>query len=260
MATQVGRSLDEIVRDYMLEEERDSLHKYPFYLKYAISGLRDLTFDISGAPKKVQLEVDESTNVVALPPDFIKEIRVGVIIDGVFVSLGQNSDIIKKLDDCGNVATNQNNSTNLNTATTAQGFSVANTWHQHYRNGEVIGAYYGIGGHQGVGQFYINYDAGRIEFSTITNQSNVVLEYVSDLSTVNGDFRVHPFLEEPILNYIDWVSKRRKHKQYGAGMINDLQRKYVDSKIWAAIRIGSSTKAQVREVSKKNFTLAPKGL
>lgn len=259
MSTQVGRSLDEIVRDYMLEEERDSLHKYPFYINYAIKGLRELHFDISGAPKKVQLTVNTSTNVVDLPADFIKEIRVGIIVDGIFISLGENSDIVKKLDDCGNVTTNQNNTTG-NSVNSTQSFSIANTWHQHYRNGEVIGAYYGIGGQQVVGQFYINYDAGRIEFSTITNQADIILEYIADLSTVDGDFRVHPFLEEPIMNYIDWVSKRRKHKQYGAGVINDLQRKYVDSKIWAAIRLGSSTKAQVREISKKNFTLAPKGL
>lgn len=256
MSAQVGRTLDEIVRDYMLEEERDSLHKYPIYLNYAIRGLRELNWDVAGAPVKVQLDVTQSTNIVPLPSDFIKEIRVGVIVDGIFVSLGENSDIIKKINDCGNVSTS--NSTVDVGVSGGVGFS--NTWHQHYRNGEVIGAFYGVGGHQMYGEYYINYEDGRIELSSGTNQTTIVLEYLSDLSTIDGDFRVHPFLEEPLLNWIEWVSKRRKTRQYGAGVISDLQRKYVDSKIWAAIRIGSSSKAQIRETSKKNFTLAPKGL
>lgn len=259
MATQIGRSLDELVRDYMLEEERDSLHKYPYYLKYAIKGLRELTFDVSGAPKRLQLDVDTSTNTVRLPSDFIKEINVGVIVQGQYIMLGRNDNVIKKITDCGNVATNQNNTFETVTET-AGSYGIANTWHQHYRNGEVIGAYYGVGGQQSLGQFYINYEEGRIEFSTITSQAEIVLEYISDISSVDGDFRVHPYLEEPILNYIDWVSKRRKLKQYGMGTINALQAKYVDSKIWAAVRIGASSKEEIKATTKKNFTLAPKGL
>jgi len=256
MANQAILTLDDIVKAYMDEEERGSLHNYATYYRIALRGLKDLHFDTEGVPKIVQLEPD-TDNIVSLPEDFVKEVRVGIISStGQLIDMQRNDNIIQKLDDCGNIT----NASQGDITGTGLGFGVSNTYFNHFRNGEVIGGFYGIGGQQSTGTFKINHAAGRIELGTFTSQPTIILEYLANPQMIDKDFRVHPFLETPLLNYIDWVSKRRKHKQYSQGLINDLHRIYVDSKIWAAVRLGASSKSEIKYTTKKNFTLAPKGL
>ena len=72
-------TLMEIVKDFAIEEERDTRHKQAIFLHHAINAVRDLHYDISGVIKTVALNVDVSKNICNLPNDFMREIGVAVI-------------------------------------------------------------------------------------------------------------------------------------------------------------------------------------
>ena len=51
----------EIVKDFAIEEERDTRHKQAIFLHHAINAVRDLHYDISGVIKKF---IDRFTNLL----------------------------------------------------------------------------------------------------------------------------------------------------------------------------------------------------
>ena len=247
-------TLMEIVKDFAIEEERDTRHKQAIFLHHAINAVRDLHYDISGVIKTVALNVDVSKNICNLPNDFMREIGVAVIdASGNLVNLSHSPHIIFKIDDnCGNTTGGVPNSSGIDDV----GFYY-NTQAEHFRNGQNIGNWFGIGGQQAAGDYTINHAEKRIEFSSRTSQTYIVLKYLSEASQVNGQFEVHEYLREPIKNYIDWKDKERK-RYVSAGEKQELHRKYVVSKTWARMRLSSFDVEEAKEIAKVNFTQAPK--
>lgn len=252
-----GITISKIVDEYLIEEERDTKHNKYIYIQHAINGVEDLWFDVNGYPQYREIEVDQNTNTAPLPSDFIRDIGVAILdSNGNLMNLSRSPHkIFKKLDDCGDVSSTTNQA---GSGGYELGLAYGNTSFQHYRNGENIGNWFGIGGKQMAGDFRINKEEGRIELSTRTNQTTVILKYIAMPQQIGGQYIVHPYLKDPIKNYIDWASKRRKHKQYGANFINELHRRYVTSKNWARMRLSSFDLEEAKEIAKINFTQAPK--
>jgi len=248
-------TLTEIVRDYMMEEERDTRHKEAIYLHHAINGIRDLHYDVSGVVKSVALTVDTSKNICNLPDDFMREVGVAVIDgSGNLVNLSRSPHKIFKINDnCGNTTGGVPNSNGIDDL----GGGFYNTQAEHFRNGQNIGNWFGIGGQQATGDYTINHAEKRIEFSSRTSNSYIVLKYLSEASQVNGQFEVHEYLREPIKNYIEWKDKQRK-RYVGKGEVQFLHKQYVDSKTWARMRLSSFDLEEAKEIAKVNFSQAPK--
>lgn len=246
--------LIEIVKDYMIEEERNTLHKQDIYLHHAINAVRDLHYDVSGTINTVALSVDTQKNICNLPDDFMREVGVAVVDgSGNLVSLSRSPHKIFKLpDNCGNITAGAPSSNAIDEI----GFYY-NTQAEHFRNGQNIGNWFGIGGQQATGDYTINHKEKRIEFSSRTSQTYIILKYLSEASQVNGQFEVHEYLREPIKNYIEWKDKQRK-RYVSAGEKAELQRKYVVSKTWARMRLSSFDLEEAKEIAKVNFFQAPK--
>src|SRR3990167_3945386 len=94
--------LDDVIRELLVEQGKNTEHEYFRYLTLAISGLRNLNLDASGRPKAVLLPVNDNLTV-DLPEDYIKYIRIGLCDDGGrYHYLGYAPDMcmIRNVDDC----------------------------------------------------------------------------------------------------------------------------------------------------------------
>lgn len=76
----------------------------------------------------------------------------------------------------------------------------------NFRNGEVLGRFFGIGGgNSPAGYFKVNDKLGVIQIQNRCG-SSVILEYLADISLSEGDINVHPFLIQAIKRYLAWAS------------------------------------------------------
>lgn len=250
----IGISIREIVEDLLIQEDRNTTHKKKKYEHLAINGYRELSYDLNGYIKYEKLEVNTDNNTVNLPPDFIKEVGVAAInSDGKLITLSRNNKIFKDKDDCGNLI---NPVTRDDDMDTFSGF-VGNDIAQHWRNAQSTGNVFGNQPTQATGEFKINKQYGIIELGTYTSLTYIVLKYLADVEMINGDFLVHPFLREPIKNYIYWQDKAFS-PSISAGEKRELKRLYVQSKNWARMRFFSFSYDEAREISRKSFSQAPK--
>ena len=245
----VGIPLKHIVESFLIEEGQDSLHKFLPYLHLASDGLRELMWDVNGSTKIEELTLNNG--VATLPEDFVKEVRIAAVgWDGTLVALGRNNDIFKTTDSCGNYNTSEQ---------PLSGGIPMSISADHFSNGQYIGRYYGVGGRRTQGEFKINTLTGEIWFTDYTNTNcTIVLEYIGYMpERVGGQFMVHPFLKEPLMNWMAYASKRRLSST-PAGLTDYLFKRYVDSKNWARQRFWNMDYDQVIEAAQRNFSQAPK--
>lgn len=247
----VGIPLKHIVDSLLVEEGRDSKHKYLQYLHLANDGLRELKWDVNGTTKMTKLYPD-GQNIVNLPEDFVKEVRVSMVAsDGTLICLGRNEDIYKQLNDCGVYGGNQTQ--NFVGSDVVSQVDIAA---DHFSKGEYIGRDYGLGGRSTAGEYKINRSTGEIWLANSLNLDYIILEYIGYLpDRVNGQFIVHPFLKEPLMNWIHYASRRRVGSP---GEVDYLFDRYLASKQWARQRFWNMDFNEVLEIARKNFTQAPK--
>ena len=243
----LGIPLKEIVEDYMLEDERATKHKFPIYVKHAINAVKELHREVDGITKTKSLTLGRA-NTAPLPEDFIKLLRVFVVdSNGYITYLSENTAIYKGDDSCGN----------LISTPTQNGIGYSYLYSEHYRDGQDIGGYYGLGGGSTAGEYNINRGNGRMEFSSLFNASRVIIEYIGEPEPINGEFRVHPYLREAVKNYIQWKNVQRKTNSVSFGLIRALQDQYTDSMLQAKMNIFGEGLEDVVNATRINFRQIP---
>jgi hypothetical protein len=244
-------TLDQVVREYIIETDSQE-QKYFKYLQLAISGLRELNMDVSGAPKIVELDINSDTDTVVLPTDFIDYRFIGICgSDGQLHSLGLNNKtcLPSAINDCGEYSVNKQDSNN--------GISVDLT-SDHSRNGSIIGKFFGIGGGTNAnGEYKINKDQGTILVGVSSNVSSIILEYIADIDSVDGDFVVHPYLIEAIKGYI-YYKEREFNDKYPANTKILASKRYNILRRKVIARYTSFTKEEALQSIRKANKLAPK--
>lgn len=238
-------TLGELVQEYILQEGRDALHKYPVYLQYAIRGLKDLNNDVSGVPTVAVIPLDEM-NRGTLPKDMINVMKVGVLgTTGEVVQIYRNDNlaIIDGLVEC--------NSPMPQVIQQTQTIGYPNDWVGTTRSGEDIGRQYGVQGGSRWG-YRIDTVSGFIQVSTNLSGA-VILEYLSSLKTIGGKYHVHPFLEEPIMSFIYYASIRYR-KEASRLEKREAYRDYINKKHHANVQFMSESVAAIINNSRKTFT------
>jgi len=196
----MGYKLREIVSERLIEMGESNLNKYARAYQLAVACLRSLNMDLSGVPKIVSLSIN-SNDTVDLPNDYLQYTRVAICDkNGNLRSLGINNNFClnQKTNDCGDP---QSKDIKIG------GMSYSpNMFFNNYRNGEVIGKFFGLGGgNNAVGSFRIDRDRNQILLGALgRDYSHIVLEYISDIDSVNDDYEVHPYIVEAVKDYITW--------------------------------------------------------
>lgn len=200
-------TLDQVVREYLIESQQPE-HKYVQALQFGISCMRELNFDVTGVPSIKILDVN-SDDTVDLPSDYINYVRLGFTDStGGFQELGRNNLIAlnRTLDDCGQRGERiPPDNESLDPQRDALPGSYVNYYSTHFRNGQNIGAYYGLGGgNNGNGLFRIDKDFNQIQLDSYRGGDTITLEYLSDPKKANGEFVVIPFAIETVKSFIQW--------------------------------------------------------
>lgn len=253
----VSYTLDQIVREYLIELGDVNLNRYPRVLQYGISGLRELQMDVSGTPTSVILPVTD-TDIVNLPNDYINYTRIAIPgTDGQLHSLGVNPNMSLKRDytNCGVITKD----TGTNTGTEVAAYLGWEWYTDNFRNGEFTGKFFGLGGGNNVNGYYrIDLEHGVIQLSEISNTTtHIFLEYISNLNSVNGNFMVHPFILESLKAWIYWKSIER-NRTYGLGEKQMAQQNYMKAYANSLARFNSATFEEWNATFRRSTMLTPK--
>lgn len=211
-------TLDRVIKSLLNEMGEEGAHKYSQLLNIGKDGLRELNMDISGSAKiavfgtetgnGIDYQISETTLSASLPDDYISYKRIGICINNVIHPLGYNPKMCldKMFDDCGGEEVRSNE----------VGGNVFLEYPLHYENGEMLGAYFGIGGgNNSFGYYRIDDNYHRIQFGSLISGYTVVMEYLADVERINGEFIIHPYLVETIKAFMAWgyIRNRRGASQ-----------------------------------------------
>lgn len=211
-------TVDEIISEYVSDRGENDNKRKRFY-GLAVKGLRRFTMQTSGVPKVVELFIDHA-DFATLPTDYMQYTKIALSCNGVLYSLGLNNSMSlhRKYNACGKpipaINCNCNNGVQCNCgANFGYGWYNGSGWGTFpelayadtMRNGEFMGRMFGIGSDNNVNGYYrIDKNANQILFGGLCRTSTVILEYVSDITMVDGDFPVHPYCIEALHAYIRW--------------------------------------------------------
>lgn len=213
--------LTDIIKEYLIEEGRETPHKVRAYTQFGIQALRDLHTDVSGALMTAKLTLDSSLRA-QLPIDFVNPLRIYILDGGRKWSISE--DRLMGID-CD-----------------LQDYDKG-----RYYTGTLSGAVMG----NSLGHYSIDKELGTVDFSSNVSTSDIYIDYISNPKLVDGDFWVHPSLETPIKNYIYWKKIHRKsnipraEKEYA-------KKEYYDSKQAARVNMRPLTKERLIANSRKN--------
>lgn len=199
-----------------------------FHAKRAI---QELNYDALRNIKVLELELGEELKMI-LPPDFVNYVRISMLKNGVLYPLTEARSSI--------TATAYLQDNNLNLVFDSNGEVVTGTskldilrqeQHLYTGPGPYNGAYgwvydgswyfgYTMGGRYGLQtdeantnpKFFVNKQAGVIDFTSGIQHQYVVLEYISD-GMENGDdslITINKLAEEYIYNYLKWALLNNK--------------------------------------------------
>jgi len=242
------RTLDSIVREYILMEGKSTMNGYPRILQFAIQALKDINYDVKGNISYLS-EYPEN-GVIPIPDDLIKVIRVGFRGENEeFVPIAENHNLVLKVshDDKGNNV--------YPFESGGRGDYNTSEYSQHFSHGESIGRYYGAGGGT-VRGYRINEETQNFEFSSNVN-GEVVIEYLGDIKRVNGEFTVHPFLVDSIIDYINYA-KIRALRGVSPSEKQAYKTLYVNTKNHAIGRFISMGMQDMENAAHKGYMQAPK--
>lgn len=203
------RKLEEIVREFYIEDLHLSQtdERYPMFLQIAITGLKELNYDLKSIITEVTLPVNDN-DTVDLPNNYIDYMMIGVVSGGTISSLGLNTQIAQRAkDNCGDIANVMPESSSEGAGTFTSSYSI---------DGQYTGGDFGLGGGgNSNGTYNVFKQEGYISLQNCS-ADELILRYLSTTEQVNGSFMVEEFLVDAIKSFI-WHRYIRRMRSYGGG-------------------------------------------
>lgn len=255
-------TLDKIVREALIANGEQSLHKYSRFLLFAMEGYKDFYMDSANDVKTVKLTMNDIKQV-DLPIDFVDWVKVGIVCGDRIKVMGTCDTLPIKVnrDDCGNLQ--PYTSTVPANSIPEDAFAYGGYYFFNYTNewGELLGALYGIGGgYTDVGYFRIlrnQGDHGIIQFNSEVDTTDVYLEYITNGFDPKAESMVNAYAEKAIQFYIHWRVAWHRHGA-AAAHTKECEFQYYNELRKARIRISGLTPRDVLELSRKYYIQAPK--
>ena len=240
-------SINQVVNDFILTLAGDDYASNATdaaIRNFALRGIREMGFDMGQRIKTAELTVDSSLSTVDLPVDFVALTKLGVLgSDGLVYSFVQNKNM------------------NLLAANTQSGFPSYQEAFESYVYRDYIsntsnGRLYGLGGGKGLGEYRINFEENRIELSTNSAVSKVLIEYIGDEARAENPV-VHVFAEEALRTYMYYKIIERK-SNVPANEKARARQEYYNERRKANARMKSFGKQDALSMLRKNFRQSPK--
>lgn len=235
-------TLTDIVNEYLIESGEGQGNKFARFYQFGLSFLRRINFTTTGFPTVVELDIDDNDQA-ELPADFVQYTRIALCASGRLYCLGLDDTIC--LDDAAQVQ-------NL-----GAGFIGSPLIADNYVNGECVGRMFGVGGDNNCyGYYRIDKTNGVIQFRDLLQTSNVALEYLADVTAVDGDFVVHPFAVEALKDWMHWKYKQRSSRSIGEQQL--AEQNFNNSNRLMRMMFNSSTKEEWVAAFQSGNLAAPK--
>lgn len=212
----MGYTLKEIVSEYLIEIGETQENKFARCYQYGLSFLRRANFNTTGFPKVVELTMN-SNDTADLPADYLRYTRIALCLEGRLYCLGLDDTLClnKSYNDCG-VPQGHSQNSDLNNNLLGVPLFAGTMMADNFTNGEFMGRLFGIGGDNNCfGYYRIDQTTNQIQFGNLSTDATIILEYLADVSAVNGDFPVHPFAIEALKDWIQWKYKERSSRPLG---------------------------------------------
>ena len=243
----------------------------------ALRGIREFGFDVSSRVKSLKLSVDSTNNTVALPADYVDIVKLGIVGgDGILYVMGHNKNLNYSMkleteaDDADGTRTDDFDATPLNISANSVGDKLDDKTgtgdasssdydfyiFENYIFQGGIGRMYGLGGGHLRGEYRINLDQNRIEISTDSGTSEVVLEYIADEAR-SGNPVIHVYAEEALRCYIYYKLCERK-ANVPANEKARARAEYYNERRKAKARLSNFSKEEALKTIRQNFKMAPK--
>lgn len=249
MPTTVG----DVVTQYLIEKGENSQHGRDRLINIAISGLKEMHYDVTGEPVFVQLELD-SNNTAAVPTGLINVI--GMYMNSKNYGL---LEIVESKQLPPNIVNKQGEVVEADKSSFGNdnGFFGGNGYGgevgSYFQGGEFRGGLYeGLGGNPYT--YNWNRSTNRFEFSS--NIQHPILEYLGELGRTKGKHCVPDFAVDALIAWIRHAETRNKpisprEKQYN-------QQTYVNAKNLVLRRMANITPGNLRDGFRKKYSLTVK--
>ena len=238
-------TLNEIVKSLLIQMGEQDENKFYQFFDIGIRGAKELAFDTTQEIKVAKLHVNDNLTV-DLPCDFVNYRRIGVCSEGQLMSLGLDKEMCLPTDfsDCGDsISYASSNLSDLNSV---------------YWTGMPSDKLYGLGGGNNIYGFYrIDKEKNQIVLSSDYSGREIVVEYISDGSTSNGEYQIHVFAEEALRSYIWWKHLQRK-KNVNMNEKVMARKDWYNEKRIATARFSSFNKEEALQASRKHNKQSPK--
>ena len=270
MATRIYTDINDIVNDYMLNLDDDDYGKNVSrgrVRNLAYAAIRDLQFDTLKNITSVVLPINENTQKVTLPEDFVDYIRVGVLNNNnEFMPLGINNSMSnvnqvilldnlseRLLDSDGAPLTSYHTPTENTHTLSADRYilSLFNT--SQYSKG----GFFGLGGgYSGNGSYRFDKENNALFVNTSVASGEVVLEYIADESMKKNP-RILTYAVEAVHAFI-YKSIIKKKVGVNATEKRDANRAYTLEKRKVRARVNKLNKAEIMMQISKRTQSAPR--
>ncbi len=213
-------TLSDIINEKLVELGESQSNKFARFYQFGVSFMRKAKYNTTGFPAIKELTINDN-DTADLPLGYVNYMKISLCIDGRLFPLSPDSNLCLNplYDNCGNPIAHPE-VPSIGTVFGAVPDSVVSAGYNfiadNYRNGENMGRQFGIGSDNNLlGYFRINENTNQILFSGLNRTATVVLEYLSDIEAVDGDYIVHPFCIEACKAYIFWQYKANSSKPLG---------------------------------------------
>lgn len=260
-------SVSQVVNDFILTLEGDDYANNvsdTLVRNYALRGIRELGFDISGKIRSIKLQ-KEANGTFNLPDDFVGIHRVGTVGgDGLFYPFVENNNLnmsqaftdpADPYDGDGDGFWDREDDGTSTGSIGILGDQEAMIFN-NYAYQQSSGRMYGLGGGHMQGEYRFNRDQNRLEVSSSTPGNTIVLEYVADEARSKNP-EIPVYAEEALRSYIYYRIVERK-RNVPANEKARARAEYYNERRKANARLRNFSKDEALKTIRKNFRQAPK--
>lgn len=249
MGEVLGVPISQIVDEYLIEMGYDSRHHYNRLLNMAIRGLKELHYDVTGAPATIMLELD-SNQTTPLPKGFISVVRLTMNHPQYgLLELATDPSMPPRVIVSNDGEKQQVPQPDLADFPLDLASPIAGS--RYFKQNTFVGGVF-KGVNPNPYTYRVNYDTNRLEFSSLV--VSPILEYMTDPQTVNGQRMVPEFAVDCLMYWLHHADGRFK-KTLSANEKQFNQMRYVNAKNHLGMRLADVTYGNMRAAKNRHYNL-----
>jgi hypothetical protein len=247
-------NLDTIVKGLLIARGY-SIHYYMQFLYLGSRGYEELHFDTLKNIKTVSLPIN-SYNAISLPCDMMDWVKIGIPNGQFVIPLTERAGIsnLNNFDTTGNKIDFDNQVLNNFTDTFFNGY----LGYYNSFDGSNTGRLFGLGTVNDSYTFKFMPQRNEIQLHQNIQASNIILQYMSNGSSIDNATAISPYAKSAIEMYIIWKMKEGS-RAYGLGERSEARMQWEHQHLLLRARKNDLTKDKIVAMIRRRSYGTPKG-